>query len=43
MLTIKMARSMAKAVEAGHEAFSAGRMSIKSKASASSPIIDLTL
>ena len=40
---IKMARSMAKAVEAGHEAFLAGRMSIKEKAFASSPVFDLTI
>jgi len=40
---VKMAQSMAKAVEAGYEAFSAGRISIKEKASASSPILDIIL
>lgn len=40
---IKMAKSMAKAVEAGHEAFLAGRMTKKSEALASSPVIDLSL
>eukprot|EP00974_Lingulodinium_polyedra_P087415 8472781-Lingulodinium_polyedra.AAC.1 len=40
---VKMAQSMAKAVEAGYEAFSAGRISIKEKASASYPILDIIL
>lgn len=38
---IQMAQSMAQAVEAGYQAYNAGRMAIRSTASASSPKLDL--
>jgi thiazole synthase ThiGH ThiG subunit len=36
-----MAESMAQAVKAGYQSYQAGRMQIKSNASASSPQLDL--